>query len=536
MCSSDLWIRSIGGNVPIVFICEDNGLGISVPTPKDWIGKTFSDQEHLKYLSCNGLDIFDTIKTAKEAESRSRSKRAPVFLHMKTVRLMGHAGSDIELSYLDLDQIENAESKDPLLYSAATLIKNKVLSSDEIIDLYENCRKRISYIFDHATLKPKLEKALDVMTSIVPKNIRKDVPALPNEDKREKLFGKDYNRLNRPASMAKLINYALLDIMLQYDNALIFGEDVAKKGGVYHITAGLYEQFSIRRIFNSPLDETSILGFASGLAHNGFLPIPEIQFLAYLHNAEDQLRGEAATLSFFSKSQYTNPMIIRIAGLAYQKGFGGHFHNDNSLSIFRDIPGVVVACPSNGVDAVKMLRTAAKHAYMNGRIIVFIEPIALYMTKDLHKNKDNRWSFNYPSLNEEHEIGEYVKYGEGDALTIISYGNGLYYSLKAKPKIEKTISNKIKIIDLCWLSDIKIDQIINEVHPSKKILIVDECRRSGSYGEGLMSSLYSKLKSDIVVKLHSAEDSFIPLGMAATSTLPDSQSIYNNAIKLYKDD
>ena len=70
----------------------------------------------------------------------------------------------------------------------------------------------------------------------------------------------------------------------------------------------------------------------------------------------------------------------------------------------------------------------------------------------------------------------------------------------------------------------------------EKVLIVDECRRSGSYGEGLMSSLYSKLKSNIVVKLHSAEDSFIPLGMAATSTLPDSQSIYNNAIKLYKDD
>ena len=111
------WIRSIGGNVPIVFICEDNGLGISVPTPKDWIGKTFSDQEHLKYLSCNGLDIYDTIKTAKEAESHCRSKRAPVFLHMKTVRLMGHAGSDIELSYLDLDQIEEAESK--TLYSIA---------------------------------------------------------------------------------------------------------------------------------------------------------------------------------------------------------------------------------------------------------------------------------------------------------------------------------------------------------------------------------------------------------------------------------
>ena len=201
--------------------------------------------------------------------------------------------------------------------------------------------------------------------------------------------------------MAKLINYALKDIMLQYNNTLVFGEDVAKKGGVYHITAGLFKKFTIRRVFNSPLDETSILGFAAGLAHNGVLTIPEIQFLAYFHNAEDQLRGEAATLSFFSQGKYTNPMIIRIAGLAYQKGFGGHFHNDNSLTIFRDIPGIILACPSNGSDAVKMLRTAVRQAYTGGRIIVFIEPIALYMKKDLHEPIDNKWCFNYPDLNDE---------------------------------------------------------------------------------------------------------------------------------------
>ena len=106
------WIKSIGGNVPIVFICEDNGLGISVPTPKGWIESTFSNQEHLKYLSCDGLNIFDTIRVSKQAESYCRSNRAPVFLHMNTVRLMGHAGSDIELGYLDENQIENTEKKE----------------------------------------------------------------------------------------------------------------------------------------------------------------------------------------------------------------------------------------------------------------------------------------------------------------------------------------------------------------------------------------------------------------------------------------
>ncbi|GIS54874.1 hypothetical protein Ct9H90mP29_19160 [bacterium] len=87
--------------------------------------------------------------------------------------------------------------------------------------------------------------------------------------------------------------------LLHYPNTMVFGEDVAQKGGVYHVTADLYKQFGFRKVFNSPLDEPSIIGFGIGLAHNGFIPIPEIQFLAYFHNAEDQLRGEAPNTSIF---------------------------------------------------------------------------------------------------------------------------------------------------------------------------------------------------------------------------------------------
>ena len=395
------WVKSSGGNVPIVFICEDNGYGISVPTPRDWISNTFSNQENLKYFYCDGLNMLDTINVTKEAEDYCRLTRSPVFLHMKTVRLMGHAGSDIESSYLSIGQIEKTEKNDPLLHSARILIENNCLSKDDILKLYEKSRNRIHSIFERATTKPRITESSEVMDTIISKDIKTDNPSIPNEKIRASIFGKEYKRLDQPGHMAKLINYALKDIMLQYDNTLVFGEDVAQKGGVYHITADLYDQFTIRRVFNSPLDETSIIGFASGLAHNGFLPIPEIQFLAYFHNAEDQLRGEAATLSFFSQGEYTNPMVIRIAGLAYQKGFGGHFHNDNSLTIFRDIPGLILACPSNGADAVRMLRTATRQSYKNGRIVVFIEPIALYMVKDLYKPRDNKWSFKYPNIKDE---------------------------------------------------------------------------------------------------------------------------------------
>ena len=320
---------------------------------------------------------------------------------MKTIRLMGHAGSDIEIGYNSKKNIENNEFNDPLLHSSRILIHNKCLSKDEILNLYENTREIVNHVCEEASIRPKLNTSKSVKQSILSNSRQYILPRSPRRVDREKVFGKEYQRIDQPQHMAKLINYALTDILTQYSNTLVFGEDVAEKGGVYNVTANLFEQFGIRRVFNSPLDETSIIGTAIGLSHNGFIPIPEIQFLAYYHNAEDQLRGEAATLPFFSKGQFVNPMVLRIPGLAYQKGFGGHFHNDNSLTIFRDIPGLILAVPSNGIDASKMLRTAVREAYENGRITVFVEPIALYMKKDLYKPKDGKWNFRYPDVKEE---------------------------------------------------------------------------------------------------------------------------------------
>ena len=165
-----------------------------------------------------------------------------------------------------------------------------------------------------------------------------------------------------PQPMSRLINWALTDLMLEHPEIVCMGEDVGRKGGVYGVTQKLIQRFGPDRMIDTLLDEQSILGLAIGMAHNGFIPIPEIQFLAYLHNAEDQIRGEAATLPFFSNGQFTNPMVIRIAGLGYQKGFGGHFHNDNSLAVLRDIPGLILACPSRGDDAARMLRECVRLA------------------------------------------------------------------------------------------------------------------------------------------------------------------------------
>ena len=524
-----------GGHVPIIFICEDNGLGISVPTPTDWIENRFSNTVGLKYIQTNGLDLIDLYLKTAQAEKYSRKNRHPVFLHMKTVRLMGHAGSDIETGYMSHEELNNVERKDPLLFSASILMENALLRSNDIINLYEECRKRISNVFEYASSRPKLVDPDEIMSTIVSNSGNTLKPETIKRIDRKRIFGKEYSRLDKKNHMAKLLNYALHDILMKYSNTVIFGEDVGKKGGVYHVTADLQKNFGSRRVFDSPLDETSILGFSSGFGHNGFVPIPEIQFLAYFHNAEDQIRGEVATLSFFSKGQFTNPMVIRIPGLAYQKGFGGHFHNDNSISIFRDIPGLIIAVPSNGEDAVRMLRSSVKAAHEQGRIIVFIEPIALYMTKDLIAKGDEKWSFKYPDLNEEISIGDIKKYGEGNSLTILSYGNGLYISLQAQQEIERKIKKKIQIVDLRWLSDINIKNLLKTIGNSSRILIVEECRKSGSYGEGLLADLNVASKSSLKIKLLAAQNSFIPIGEGATSTLPNKNSIIKAAQELYSE-
>ena len=237
-------------------------------------------------------------------------------------------------------------------------------------------------------------------------------------------------------------------------------------------------------------------------------------------------------MPFFSEGQYANPLVLRVPGLAYQKGFGGHFHNDNSLTIFRDIPGLILAVPSNGLDAVKMLRTSVREAYEHGRIVVFIEPIALYMLRDLHVAKDSKWSFKYPNPKEEIPLGEFGEYGEGKKLIIISYGNGLYLSLQAKREIEEKINNKIKVIDLRWLSEINVHKLLDSFGNCRKILIVDECRRNGCHAEGLMSELLSETKNPLNIRIHAAENSFIPIGKASTVTLPSKESIIKHSLEL----
>ncbi len=517
--------------LPLLFACEDNGIGISVRTPTGWIEANFANRPGLKYFACDGLDLFETFRVARQAADWIRRTRKPAFLHIRTVRLYGHAGSDLEAAYRSRQEIEANELNDPLVHSAGLLAAAQYLSAEQSLETYRRTGEQIERVAREAVTRPRLNSAAGVMASLVPPK-RQCAPSNgPSAEARATAFGADQQAFEQPQPMAKLINWALTDLMLEHREIVLAGEDIGNKGGVYGVTQKLRERFGPHRVVDTLLDEQSILGLAIGMAGNGFVPMPEIQFLAYLHNAEDQLRGEAATLPFFSNGQFTNPMVIRIAGLGYQKGFGGHFHNDNSIAVLRDIPGIVVACPSDGADAAKMLRECVRLAREEQRVVVFLEPIALYPMRDLHDDKDGGWMRKYPSPGERIAFGEVGMEGKGRDLAILTYGNGRYLSAQAE-KLLRAQGIKTRIIDLRWLSPLPADAIRTAVRDCAHVLIVDECRRSGNLSEALMA-LLAETGVKSFARL-AAEDSFIATGPAYAVTMPSRDGIVEAALRLVR--
>jgi 2-oxoisovalerate dehydrogenase E1 component len=512
-----------GVPMPLLLICEDNGIGISVKTPRRWIEHTYGNRDGLRYFAADGWDVTATLDAAAAAAAWVRTHRRPAFLHLRMVRLMGHAGSDYEPAYRRPDEVTGDFERDPVLCTAKMLIESGALTPQQALDRYEAKRANVIEMATEVAELPQLDSAATVMKPLRD-GLAEAVAASPALLVATVRSGEP----DAPLTLALAINRALHDILDRYPEAMIFGEDVARKGGVYGVTRGLLGKTSSARVFDTLLDEQSILGLALGAGLSGLLPIPEIQYLAYLHNAADQIRGEGATLQFFSNRQYRNPMVVRVAGYGYQKGFGGHFHNDDSIAAIRDIPGVVIASPARPDDAAAMLHTCAAAATSAGAVCVFLEPIALYHTRDLHDEGDDGWLAPYPGAGV--PIGRARTYGDGADLTILTFGNGLRMSLRVARKLD-AVGLRVRVVDLRWLAPLPIDDMIREANATGRVLIVDETRSTGGVGEGVLAELLAHGYAGAIDRVAS-KDSFIPLGDAALEILLSEDEIEAAALKL----
>ncbi|MER7456368.1 transketolase C-terminal domain-containing protein [Micromonospora sp. NPDC126480] len=536
------WYDHTGLRLPVLFVCEDNGLGISVRSPAGWVAATLRSKPGIRYFAADGGDLVDAYATAAEAAAWVRRHRRPAVLHLSTVRLMGHAGADAETAYRSGAEIATDLERDPLLAAARLLVGAGLATGAELLARYDRIGWQVRRLAEEVLDEPKLADPAEVVVPLAPRRPARVARAVadaaaraagPGAAARAEVFGGKPPELAGPLTLAQSINAALADGLLTHPHMAVFGEDVGVKGGVYGVTKGLRERFGVARVFDTLLDETSILGLGLGAGLAGMLPVPEIQYLAYLHNAEDQLRGEAATMQFFSRGAYRNPMVVRIAGLAYQEGFGGHFHNDNSVAVLRDIPGLVIAVPARPDDAAPLLRTCLASAAVDGTVCVFLEPIALYHTRDLHTDGDGEWLAEYAGPGEwtgtHVPVGRARVYGVGSAedITIITFGNGVRLSLRAAETLAAE-GVGTRVVDLRWLAPLPVADLIREATATGRVLVVDETRRSGGVGEGVIAALVDAGYVGAARRV-AAVDSFVPLGPAARAVLVSEDAITQGA-------
>lgn len=516
-----------GVPVPLLVVVEDNGIGISVRSPAGWVSSSIARLGGFARFAADGTDPAGALRSARAAVDHIRATRSPAVLHLRTVRFMGHAGSDAELAYRSAREIAADHERDPVLATAALVVARGLLSPTEVLAWYAAMRARVEQTAEALLPTRRLSSAAEVMAPLTDRETALVARRASHVGQgRVAAFRNGLPEQAGPLTLAQSINATLTDILAAHPGAVVFGEDVGVKGGVYGVTRGLRRAFGARRVFDTLLDEQTILGTALGGALAGLLPIPEIQYLAYVHNAIDQIRGEAATLSFFSNRQYRNGMVVRIAGLAYQRGFGGHFHNDNSVAALLDIPGVVVAVPSGAAEAPGLLRALTGMALAEGRVGILIEPIALYHTRDVLPGDaaalapyapPEQWAAELP----DRDAGRLHAGGPAACdVLVVTFGNGVGMTRRAIAASGVAAD----VYDLRWLAPLPAAHLARVARDYRSVLVVDETRRSGGVSERVVTAL---VDAGYPGRIHrvTSEDSFIPLGPAATTVLLDEATI-----------
>jgi 2-oxoisovalerate dehydrogenase E1 component len=518
-----------GQRVPLLLICEDNTPG--EPGPDGWTGASLRGRPGVRYTYADGCDLAAVYDAAAEAAAFVRTERRPAVLHLSTVLLLGRPGDPEPGDGLD---------RDPLIGTARLLVEAGLYGPDEVITRYDEIGWQVRKAAEEVLGEPKLASAAEVVAPLAARRPLRVAHAVAETagralgdgaPTRMRVFDGRLPEDAGPMTLAQTLTAALNDALAANPGLLVFGP-ATTRGGRHGVTTGL-SGHDPERVFDSPPDPTTILGLAAGAGLAGLIPVPEVDSLAGLHGAAEQLRAEAATMAYLSAGAYRNPLVLRVPAFAQPYGIGGHLANDNTVAALRDVPGLVVAVPARAADAAPMLRSCLAAAEADGTVSVFLEPIAVYQTRDLYQQGDNEWLAPYSppgAWADEHvPIGRARIYGLGTAqdLTIVTYGNGVRMALRVAAQLAADGYGS-RIVDLRWLNPLPVADLVREATVTGRVLIVDETRRSGGVGEGVLAALVDGSFIGSVRRV-AAADVPVPLGPAAQQVLVGEDAITQGA-------
>ena len=489
--------------LPVVFLIEDNGYAISVPSEVQGSGAALSDVverfPRLAVLRCDGCDLFDSYATMEKALRHCRDGRGPALVHAQVVRPYSHSLSDDERLYRPESEREEEARRDPIQRLRQHVLAQEWASEAELAALEAGVEEE---------LLAATEQALAAAPP-GPETIYDHVYSAAVDITSEQFGAVEAESGGKPQTMVDLINACMHEEMARDPRILVFGEDVADctreenlakvkgKGGVFKVTGGLQRAFGGERVFNSPLAEASIVGRAIGIATRGLKPLPEIQFFDYIWPAMMQLRNELAVMRWRSNGTFASPVVLRVAIGGYLTG-GAIYHSQCGESIFTHIPGLRVAMPSSAVDACGLLRTALR----GDDPVLFLEHKRLYrepFNRGPHPGKD----FCIP-------FGKARVVREGSDLTVVTYGAVVQRALQAADKLAHEQGANIEVLDLRSLAPYDWEAIAASVRKTSRVLVAHEDVLSFGYGAEIAARIGEELFEhlDAPVRRIAAKDVF----------------------------
>jgi len=489
--------------LPVLYLIEDNGYAISVPTDDQTAGGKVShlvkDFPGLLTVECDGTDFVESYEAARKTVEYVRKQRKPALLHAHVIRPYSHSMSDDEKAYKPEEVRQKEAAMDPLPRLAQRLINESIVTEKELKALEAEVEHEVRQAVDKALAAepPDPASLMDFLYS-------------PTVDPTSERFDHPGKAHGEPKTMVELLNACLRDEMARDPRIVVFGEDVADlshekdlarlkgKGGVFKVTHGLQRHFGSARCHNAPIAEASIVGRAVGMATRGLKPVVEVQFFDYIWPAFMQLRNEVPTMRWRSVNEFSCPLVLRAPIGGYLTG-GAIFHSQSGESIFTHLPGWRVVMPSNALDANGLLRTAIRC----DDPVLFLEP------KHLYRQTYNRAP--YPGPDYMIPFGKARLVREGRDLTIVTYGSLVQRSILASKELEKE-GISAEILDLRSLQPYDWEFISASVRKTNRALIVHEDCISWGYGAEIAARIADELFEflDAPVRRVAGKDVYVP--------------------------
>lgn len=314
----------------------------------------------------------------------------------------------------------------------------------------------------------------------------------------------------------KAITDGIRTALKEDEKTLVFGEDVGKAGGVFLVTQGLQEEFGDKRVFDTPLSESGILGMAIGLAVDGFVPLPEIQFIDFIYPGYDMVVSEIAKFRYRSGNQYNLPMVIRSP---YGGGIrGGHYHSQSPEAYFAHTPGLKVVIPSTPYDAKGLFLASVKDP----------DPVMYLESKKLYRAVKGEVPEGFYTV--ELDKANVVK--EGSDLTIVSYGAMLHASLDAANKLEEE-GVSAEVIDLRTVVPYDGETVLASVRKTGRFVPVVEAPSIASMASELSALVAENAMEHMLAPILRVAGYDIPYPYALDHLyLPDSSRIFETCKKV----